>query len=217
MPADETEEHEAIALLALAADGDAASWGELLTNSVDRLARFIALRLDRRLQGRIDAEDVVQEIYVEAWRHLSEYRRTSSLPFYLWLRGLARNKLWELHRQHLGTKMRDARREADAFRHAALETTSAVLGAILLDSNTSPSGAAAREEVRIRLQDALENMDALDREVLILRHFEQLSPAETAQVLGIQEKAAGMRYLRAIKRLRQVLASLPGGLSGFRP
>ncbi len=214
MQTEQTEENGTIALLALAADGDVASWGQLLTQSVERLARFIALRLDRRLQGRIDAEDVIQEIYVEAWRHLPEYRRNPSLPFYLWLRGLARNKLFELHRQHLGAKMRDARREAHAFRPAAPEATSAVLVAILLDSNTSPSEAAVREEVRTQLQDALEKMDALDREVLALRHFEQLAPAETAQVLGIQEKAAGMRYLRALKRLRKVLAELPGGPFG---
>ncbi len=112
--------------------------------------------------------------------------------------------------------MRDARREAADGHTARGDTSSEVLSSILLDSHTSPSGTVAREEVRARLQDALETMDEMDREVLVLRHFEQLSPVETSQVLGIQEKAAGMRYVRALKRLREILGALPGGLSGFR-
>ncbi len=203
-------------LLESAADGDVASWGVLLTQNVERLSRFIALRLDRRLQGRIDPEDVIQEIYAEAWRHLPDYRRKGTPPFYLWLRGLARNKILELHRHHLGTQMRDARREVTDYQRSALETTSTMLSSLLLDSQTSPSGVAAREEARAGLEAALETMDDLDREVLMLRHFEQLSPRETAIVLNLQEKAAGMRYVRAIRRLREILEVLPGGLSAFR-
>jgi RNA polymerase sigma-70 factor (ECF subfamily) len=183
-------------------------------NHVDRLRRFMELRLDPRLRRRVDSEDLIQEIYMEAWRKLPEYRRDSTLPFYLWLRGLARNKLLEIHRQHLGAKMRDVRREKNDCSLSG--TSGAALSFIIVESTTSPSGAAAKEEVRLQLESALETMDDLDREVLVLRHYEQLSPGETAQVLGIQEKAAGMRYMRAIRRLREILASLPGGLSEFR-
>ncbi|MCA9214358.1 MAG: sigma-70 family RNA polymerase sigma factor [Planctomycetales bacterium] len=207
---------DSIRLIESAAAGDTASWAVLLTENVPRLSRFIAIRLDRRVHRRIDADDVTQEIYAEAWRHLPDYWRNPKLPFYVWLRALAQNKLFELHRRHLGTKMRDARREAHDSQCGMAGTTSEALSSLFLDSQTSPSNAAAREELQDQLQEALESMDAIDRDVLVLRHFEQLTPVETAVVLGIEEKAAGMRYVRAIRRLRGILASLPGGLSAFR-
>ena len=139
------------------------------------------------------------------------------MPFFLWLRGIVGNKLLELHRFHLGTQMRDAGREVSLYRGTMPEASSAALAAQLLGHATRPSEAAIRAEVKIRLQEALNAMDPIDREVLALRHFEQLSPAETAQVLGIKEKAAGMRYLRALKRLKDILTSLPGGLKELRP
>jgi RNA polymerase sigma-70 factor (ECF subfamily) len=134
------------------------------------------------------------------------------MPFFLWLRGIAGNKLLELHRRHLGTQMRDAAREVSLNRGGLADSTSAALAARLLGDATGPSEAAVRAEARARLQEALNRMDALDREVLALRHFEQLSNAEAAQVLGIQERAAGKRYLRALKRLKEILAGMPGGL-----
>jgi len=204
-------------LLQRAVGGDQASWGVLLTQHEERLRRMIAFRLDQRLQGRIDASDVIQEVYLEAFTHLADYARDPVMPFFLWLRGIAGNKLRELHRHHLGTHMRDAGREVSLYRGTLPETTSAALAAQLLGHLTRPSEAAIRAEVKIRLQEALNSMDALDREVLALRHFEQLTTAEAAQVLGIKEKAAGKRYLRALKRLKDMLASMPGGLGGLAP
>jgi RNA polymerase sigma-70 factor (ECF subfamily) len=199
-------------LLQRAADGDQASWGALLTRHADRLRRMVAFRLDQRLQGRIDPSDVIQDAYLEASKHLADYLRDPQLPFFLWLRGIAGNKLRELHRHHLGAQMRDAGREVSLYRGTMPETTSAALAARLLGHMTGPSEAAVRAEVKVRLQEALNSMDPLDREVLALRHFEQLSPAETAQVLAIKEKAAGMRYVRALRRLKDILTALPGGL-----
>jgi RNA polymerase sigma-70 factor, ECF subfamily len=204
-------------LLWRAADGDPESWGALLARHEGRLRRLVAFRLDQRLQGRLDPSDVLQEAALEAWQHLADYLRQPALPFFLWLRGIAANKLRELHRHHLGTQMRDARREVALYRGALPETTSAALAAQLLGHGTRPSEAAIRAEAKLRLQEALNGMDPLDREVLALRHFEQLTPAETARVLGIKEKAAGMRYLRALKRLKEILTSLPGGPMEFRP
>jgi RNA polymerase sigma-70 factor (ECF subfamily) len=198
-------------LLRRAAAGDNQSWGGLLTRHEERLRRLVAFRLDQRLQGRIDASDVIQEAYLEASEQRAEYLRQPSLPFFLWLRGIVGNKLRELHRHHLGTQMRDAGREVSIYRGILPETTSAALAAQLLGHAPRPSEAAVRAEVKLRLQEALNSMDPLDREVLALRHFEQLSPAETAHVLGIKEKAAGMRYVRALRRLKDILTSLPGG------
>ncbi len=203
-------------LLQGAADGDRESWGALLTRHEEKLRRMVAYRLDQRLQGRIDPKDVLQEAYLAASEHRAEYLRQPAMPFFLWLRGIVGNKLRDLHRHHLGAQMRDAGREVSLYRGHMPEASSAALAAQLLGHATRPSEAAIRAEVKIRLQEALNTMDPLDREVLALRHFEQLTPAETAQVLGIKEKAAGMRYLRALKRLKDILACLPGGLKELR-
>jgi RNA polymerase sigma-70 factor, ECF subfamily len=202
-------------LLRYVANGDQESWGALLTRHEEKLRRMVAFRLDQRLQRRIDPLDVIQEAYLEAAEHRVEYLLQPPMPFYLWLRGIVGNKMRELHRHHLGTQMRDAGREVALYRGAMPEASSAALAAQLLGHATRPSEAAIRAEVKIRLQEALNTLDPIDREVLALRHFEQLSPAETAAVLGIKEKAAGMRYVRALKRLKEILTSLPGGLNEF--
>jgi RNA polymerase sigma-70 factor, ECF subfamily len=203
-------------LLRCVADGDRESWGTLLTRHEEKLRRMVAFRLDQRLQGRIDPRDVLQEVYLAASEHRAEYLRQPPMPFFLWMRGIVGNKLRELHRHHLGTQRRDACREVSLYRGTMPGASSAALAAQLLGHATRPSEAAIRAEVKVRLQEALNTMDPLDREVLALRHFEQLTPAETAQVLGIKEKAAGMRYLRALKRLKEILTGLPGGLKELR-
>jgi RNA polymerase sigma-70 factor (ECF subfamily) len=172
---------------------------------------MVAFRLDQRLQGRIDPSDVLQDAYLEAWKDLDAYIRLPAVPFFLWLRGIAGNKLREVHRHHLGTQMRDPRREVSLYDGALPETTTTAIAAGLLGNLTRASEEAIRLELKVRLQDALNGMDPLDREVLALRHFEQLSPVETAQVLGIKEKAAGMRYVRALRRLKEILSSLDAG------
>jgi RNA polymerase sigma-70 factor (ECF subfamily) len=204
-------------LLRLAAAGDSRGWGELLTRHAERLRRMVALRLDQRLQGRIDASDVLQEAYLEAWSRLAEYVRQPTMPFFLWLRFLTGQRLLILHRHHLGRQMRDAGREISLYRGALPEASSAALAAHLLGHDTRPSEAAMRIELKLRLQEALNQMDSLDREVLALRHFEQLSRAETAEVLGMRESAVSKRYFRALERLKDILASMPGGLGEVWP
>jgi RNA polymerase sigma-70 factor, ECF subfamily len=205
------------ALTLRASAGDAAAWGALLVAHEGRLARMVAFRLHPRLRGRVDAADVVQDAFVEATAHRADYFRAGDAPLFLWLRGVVSNKLLELHRFHLGTAMRDAKRERRLDGAAAPGDTSAALCAHLTAGLTRPSVAAARGEVRTRVAAALDSMDPIDREVLALRHFEQLSNAEAAQVIGIQEHAAAKRYLRALERLKQILSEMPGGLTEVRP
>ena len=208
------------ALLARAAAGDGAAWGALLTAEQDRLARGVAFRMDPRLRGRVDAADVVQDAFAEAAAHRADYFGAAPAPpLFLWLRGVVANKLLEVHRHHLGTHRRDAKRECrlDAPPPPGRDDTSAALCAQITAGLTRPSVAAARGEVRTRIADALSTIDPADREVLALRHFEQLSNAEAAQVLGIQERAAAKRYLRALQRLRELLSEMPGGLTELRP
>ncbi len=196
---------EGDALLEKAAGGDPASWQELVETHRDRLRRMIAFRLDARLQGRVDASDVVQEAYLEAWQRLPDYRRDPAMPFFLWLRFLTAQRLVTVHRRHLGTHGRDAGREVRLGHGAGPEGSSIALAEQLLGHDPRPSEVAVREEARGRLREALERMDPIDREVLALRHFEQLSRAEAARVLGIEESAAGKRYIRALARLKGLL------------
>jgi RNA polymerase sigma-70 factor (ECF subfamily) len=198
-------------LLQRAAAGDQASWGALLTRHRQRLRCMVAMRLDHRLQGRIDPSDVIQEACLEASVQLADYLRQPTLPFFLWLRLITGQKMVALHRHHLGKQMRDASREVSLYHGSLPETSSAALAAQLLGRDTGPSEAAIRAERCLRLQEALNSMDPVDREVLALRHFELLSNAEAAQVLGLQESAASKRYVRALKRLREILKSMPGG------
>jgi RNA polymerase sigma-70 factor (ECF subfamily) len=173
---------------------------------------MVAFRLDPRLQGRVDPDDVLQEVYLAAAQHLDDYLGQAATPFFLWLRGIAGHKLLELHRRHLGTPMRDARREVSLYRGALPGASSVALAAQLLGHQTRPSEAAVRAEAKIQLQEALNEMDPLDREVLALRHCEQLTNAEAARVLQIKTAAAGKRYLRALERLREILSQMPGGM-----
>jgi RNA polymerase sigma-70 factor (ECF subfamily) len=195
-------------LLRRAAQGDKEGWGRLLANHRDRLRRMVGLRLDRHLQGRIDPSDVIQEAYLEAWTRLPEYLGNPTVPFFIWLRFLTGQKLVTLHRHHLGRRMRDAGREISLHQGAMPAASSAALAAQLMGRDTRPSEAAMRVELQIRLQEALNLMDPVDREVLSLRHFEQLSRAETAQVLGMRESAVSKRYVRALEKLGDILGTL---------
>jgi RNA polymerase sigma-70 factor (ECF subfamily) len=203
---------DTVRLIELARSGDRAALNELFARHRERLRRMVQMRLDWRLHGRIDASDVIQDAYLEAARRLDGYLQEPQMPLFLWLRFLVGERLMILHRHHLGAKMRDARREVSLYRDPLPEASSAALAAQLLGQRTSPSEAAVRAERMLRLQEAVNRLDPLDREVLSLRHFEQLSRAETAQVLGIEEAAAAKRYIRALKRLKDTLADMPGGL-----
>ncbi len=197
-------------LLRRAKQGDSQSLAELFGIYRERLKRMVRLRLDRRLQGRIDLSDVLQEAYLDLARRAQEYFAESTIPFFLWLRLLTGQRLLAIHRQYFGTKMRNLGREV-ALRNGAMpQATSASLAAQLLGRLTSPSLAAMRAEMQLRLQDALNSMDPIDREVLVLRHFEELTNLETAEVLGLQKTAASNRYVRALKRLREILEGIPG-------
>jgi RNA polymerase sigma-70 factor (ECF subfamily) len=195
-------------LLDRASGGDLGTLAELFTKNRDRLRRMVELRLDRRLMGRLGVSDVLQESYLEAARSFPSYLRSREAPFFLWLRCLTGRKLLNLHRHHLGAKARDVRREISLGQGGIPDATSEALAAHLLARGTSPSEAAMRAERRLRVEEALNQMDANDREVLVLRHFEQLSTAETAEVLGIREAAAVKRHLRALKRLKSALRSI---------
>lgn len=206
---------DTVELISRARAGDAGALNDIFTRHRVRLRRMVDIRLDRRLHARVDPSDVIQEAYLEVAQRLEEYLRDPNLPVFLWLRLVVGQRLAKLHRQHIGTKQRDAGREVSIFRDALPAATSAALAAHLLGRQTSPTQAAVRAERMLRVQEAINALDPIDREVLSLRHFEHLDRRETAQVLGIEEAAAAKRYIRALKRLKDTLADMPGGLEGL--
>src|SRR5262249_23013967 len=206
---------DTVRLIERARAGDRDALNELFSRHRERLRRMVEMRLDWRLQARIDPSDVIQDAYLEVAGRLEEYLRDPKLPLFLWLRLVVGERLTTLHRQHLGTKMRDAAREVSLYREALPQASSVALAAQLLGKHTSPTEAAVRAERMLRLQEAINPPAPIDREILSLRHFEQLSRAEAAQVLGIEEGTAAKRYVRALKRLKDVLAGMPGGLEGL--
>jgi len=195
----------------LAADGEEAL-AEVFSEYERRLRKIVEFRIDRRLWGRLDEADVLQEVYLTAARCLGDYLRNPAVPVFVWLRAMAQNTLVDVHRRHFGAQKRDARRDVPLHRRGGASSASISIAASLAASLTSPSKAAVRADRRQQLYDALETMDSVDREVLALRHFEDLSNGEVAQVLGLKKAAASNRYIRALKRLKEILVDM--GLNG---
>lgn len=193
-------------LLQRAADGDTTAISSLLERYRDRLKRMVSLRLDRRVQKRVDPSDIVQEALIVASNRLSEYAESPSMGFYLWLRWLTADKLLNVHRDHLGTQKRDVSQEVSIYRQPMPQACSVSLAQQLLGQLTSPTQAVARAELQLLVQNTLNSMDPIDREILVLRNFEQLSTTETAEALGIKRSTASKRYIMALKRLKQALS-----------
>src|SRR4051794_5081219 len=197
-------------LIRLAGEGDAGALAELFGRYRKRLRQMVRLRLDRRLQGRVDPSDVLQEAYLDAAEQLPHYLKKPEMGFFLWLRLVAGQRLARVHRRHLGAAMRDAGREVSLYHGAMPQASTASLAAQLLGRVTSASRAAARAEVQMQLQRALNGMDPIDREIIALRHFEELTNAEAAGALDLSAHAASKRYVRALKRLQEILEAIPG-------
>ncbi len=209
-----TDEPAELEQLRHAARQDRDLLGDIMMRHQDRLLRMVKLRLDRRLGQRVDPADVVQEAFIEATARIEDYLGDPAVPFFVWLRFITAQRLAALHRHHLGTKARDAGREISIHHGPLPQATSAVLAECLVGRLTSPTQAAMRGEMRLRIEEALNAMPEIDREVIALRHFEHLTNSETAKVLGLREGAAWARYARALAKLKQALAHLDGPVSG---
>ena len=197
-------------LIRRATAGDEAALAALFERYRGRLRQMVRLRLDPRLQGRVDPSDVIQDAYLDLSRKLRELAVRPDLPFFLWLLLVVGERLLRVHRHHLGASMRDVGREISLHRGALPGASSTSLAAQLLGRVTTASRIAARAEMQRLLQDAINTMDPIDREVIALRHFEELSNEEAALVLGLTKAAASKRYVRAMLRLKAVLDGIPG-------
>jgi RNA polymerase sigma-70 factor (ECF subfamily) len=189
----------------LLADARAGNAGELLARFREPLRRVIDLRLDPVLARRVDASDIVQDVLIEANQRLTEYLKNPAMPFHLWLRHLAQDRIIDTHRRHRQAQRRSIDREQPIQRPAWADQSSVQLVAQLVDGEQTPASAAIHQELQRRLNDALTRLDEDDREVILMRHHEQLSNQDVAAALGLTEAAASMRYLRALRKLRGVL------------
>jgi RNA polymerase sigma-70 factor (ECF subfamily) len=186
-------------------NGEANAVDQLLTAQREPLRRMIGARLDPALAARIDASDVVQDVLIEATKRLNDYLRNPVMPFHLWLRHIAKDHVIDAHRRHRQAQRRSMDREQPIVPAALNDQSSFELAGQVLDREPTPATAAIRHELQARLQTAIATLDDDDREIILMRHGEQLSNQEVAALLDLTEAAASMRYLRAVRRLRTVL------------
>ncbi len=189
--------------------GDPQALAELFSRERERLWRIIRFRLAEPLRGRLGPEDVLQEAFLAASQRLCHYAENPAATPFIWLRMIVNQTLVDLHRQHLGAQKRNAGCEISLEGHPYTQATSASVAIQLVGVFTSPSGAAARADLYGIVHSAIDQMDPIDREVLALRHFEELTNSEVAEALGIEQKAASIRYVRALRRLKEILAQVP--------
>lgn len=193
------------AALDAARHGDQGAIGPLLESYRRRLARMVSLRMDPRLKGRFDTSDVLQEAFVEASQRLPRYLEDEPMPFFLWVRFLVGQKLLQFHRTHLGAEARAADREVSLSPPSTPSASTVSVADVWLAESGTPSQAVAADEEHARVREALESMNEIDREVLVLRHFEQLTNAEVARLLELTPQTASARYVRALTRIQSVV------------
>ncbi len=198
-------------LLDQAREGKAEAVDALLARHREPVRRMIDLRLDPAIVQRVDASDVVQEVLLEASRRLQEYLHKPAMPFHLWLRHIAKDHLIDAHRRHHQAQKRGVDREQPIHRPAWADRSSLELAGQLLDPERTPASEAIQQELQRRLHEAIDQLEEADREVILMRHFEALSNQEVAAALELTEAAASMRYLRALRRLRDLLAPPSSG------
>lgn len=196
-------------LLADAGRGRPDAVNQLLERHRGALRKLVQLRLDRKIAGRVDASDVVQDVLLEANQRLQEYLADPRMPFHLWLRHLAKDRMIDMHRHHRGAQRRSMDRERSLASPQYGDQSSFDLAGQLAASELTPAAAAIRRELEQRFLAAMDQMDEDDRDILLMRHFEQLGNSEAAEALGLSAAAAGMRHLRALRKLRAILGERP--------
>ena len=196
-------------LLKDAGDGDREAVNRLLDRHRKSLRRLVHIRLDRALAGRVDASDIVQDVLLEASQRLGAFIHDAKLPFHLWLRQLARDRIIDMHRRHRVAQRRSVDRERSLATGEFADRSSMDLAAQIRDRELTPAAENIRRELERRFLAALEELDEDDRDIVLMRHYEHLGNGEVAQALGISPAAAGMRHLRALRKLRDILGDHP--------
>lgn len=191
-------------LLDQAKFGDDHAVDSLMDRHRESLRHLVRMRLDQKIQRRVDVSDVVQDVLVEANRRLHDYIANPVMPFRLWLRQIAKDRIIDAHRRHRGSARRSVDRE-QMLVPAGYDKSSVQLGALLHDEQLTPAAIALQKEMAKRVEQAIAKLDERDSEIIVMRHYEYLTNQEVAQALELTEPAASMRYLRALRRLKAVL------------
>jgi len=197
-------------ILADVRQGDLDAVNRLMDRHRESIRRMIQMRLDNKIQRRIDVSDVVQDVLVEANRRLQNYLENPQMSFHLWLRQIAKDRIIDAHRRHRGSAKRSVDREKPLAVQAADDHSTMQLLDQLRDPELTPAAAATQQEMARAVERSIAALGDQDAEIIIMRHYEQLSNQEIAQALGLTEPAASMRYLRAVRRLREMLGTGPG-------
>jgi len=197
--------HDTQTLLDHARLGDAGAVDRLLARHRAAVRRMIQLRMDPALGRRVDASDIAQDVLVEAHRRLAKYLNNPTMPFHLWLRQMAQDRLIDAHRRHRGAARRSLDRERPLDVRLPRDRSTRNLTLQLYDRELTPAAAATWRELKRRFEEACRALEPQHQEIVVMRHFEQLSNSEAALALGLSPQAASMRYLRAIRRLRELL------------
>jgi RNA polymerase sigma-70 factor (ECF subfamily) len=199
------ESEKTEALLGDAREGDAEAVNKLIERHRDAILRLVRMRLDRRIQPRVGVSDVVQDVFIEANRRLQKYLQDPVMPFHLWLRQIAKDRIIDAHRRHRVSAKRSVDREQPAHLPADMDHSSMALANQLVDGEVTPMAAATQRELAARVEQTIAELPEQDRDIVLMRHYEFLSNQEVAEALGLSQPAASMRYLRAIRRMRDLL------------
>ena len=199
------EQEKTEALLEQARQGDEDAINSLIDRHRNALRHLVRMRLDRKIQRRVDVRDVVQDVLIEANRRLKTYLENPVMPFHLWVRHIARDRIIDAHRRHRGSAKRSVDKEQPMVIPGGFDQSSIILAAQLVDREKTPAASIMEKELAKRVEEAITDLDDLDAEVIVMRHYEQLTNQEIAQALDLTEPAASMRYLRAVRRLRDLM------------
>ncbi len=199
------EQHPTQELIAQAKGGDESAVNQLMDRHRNSLRQLVRMRLDHKIQNRIDVSDVVQDVLVEANRRLQRYLADPMMPFHLWLRQIAKDRIIDAHRRHRVSAKRSVDREQQLVAPRGFDQSSIQLASMLGDGRLTPAAAALQKEMARKVEESIAKLDEKDCEIIIMRHYEHLTNQEIGQILNLSEPAASMRYLRAIKRLKQAM------------
>lgn len=186
-------------------EGDEEAVERLLTAHRDPLRRMIDLRLDPALSTRVDASDIVQGVLLEAHSRLRDYLLEPKMPFHLWLRHIAKDHIIDAHRHERVAQKRSVDREQSMNASATPDDSSPEWVTQFVDRELTPATAAIRHEMERKVQGAIQQLPEKDREIILMRYVEQLSNQDVAKELDVNEAAASMRCLRAVRKLQEML------------
>ena len=199
----ENENTQELLMGVKAGDDDAVNG--LLDRHREAVRRLVQMRLDRKIRQRVGVSDVVQDVLISAHRRLQDYLKSPAMPFHLWIRQITKDRIIDAHRRHRVSAKRSVDREQPAHVPANMDHSSLAIANQLVDGEITPMAAATQRELASRVEQTITELPEQDRDILLMRHYEFLSNQEVAEALGLSQPAASMRYLRAIRRMRELL------------